>query len=72
MTWLSNRPRKEVYLEGKRYLTRWYLGAFLGKHWLLHHIHVPDPDRGLHSHPWKHAWSFILKGWYCEQRLRCL
>ena len=66
---MINRPRKEVYLEDKLYLVRWYLGTFLGKHWLLHHIRHPDPDRGLHNHPWQHAWAFILKGWYREQRM---
>lgn len=34
----------------------------------LHYIRRPDSDRHLHDHPWN-ARTFILRGWYREQRL---
>lgn len=33
----------------------------------IHHIMRPDADRDLHDHPWN-ARTFILRGWYTEQR----
>ncbi|MDP5165526.1 hypothetical protein [Pseudomonas syringae] len=34
----------------------------------IHHIMRPDADRDLHDHSWN-ARTFILCGWYTEQRL---
>lgn len=33
---------------------------------LLHWIYLPDPDRGLHNHPWRFV-TFPLRGFYAEQ-----
>jgi hypothetical protein len=35
----------------------------------IHHFVDSDPDRGLHSHPWKWALSWILIGGYTELKL---
>lgn len=33
----------------------------------LHHIHRPDDDEALHSHPWDWAVSLVLAGGYLEE-----
>ena len=68
---LSKRPYKHITVNGTPYLTRWYLCKLFGRHWVLHQFHSPDPDRGLHNHPWDGV-SFVLKGAYYEQRLEGL
>jgi len=35
----------------------------------IHHFVKSDPERGHHSHPWRHSLSFILAGGYQEQIL---
>lgn len=37
----------------------------------IHKIVKPDNDRHLHDHPWN-ARTFILKGWYTEERFAML
>lgn len=59
----------DIVINGKLYLSRLTL---FGCPWFsvkLHWIHLPDPDRDLHDHPWPFV-SFILRGWYKE--LECL
>lgn len=53
---------------GKPYLQRYYLCSFLGLTVYIHRFLGSDPDRGLHSHPWKWALSILLSGWYYEER----
>lgn len=50
------------------YLERYYLGSLFGLTFYLHRFVASDPDRGLHDHPFRNAWSFILSGYYFEQR----
>lgn len=65
--YLDSRPRTEIWIKEERYLTKWYLGRFLGLKWNLHRFDRPDFGRAVHSHPWNVAYSFILKGSYWEQ-----
>lgn len=60
---------KAITLDGKPYLTRYYIfsNRFFGLY--LHEFHSSDGDRDSHNHPWLFAISFILRGWYIEQRL---
>lgn len=37
------------------------------EHVRMHGIMQPDRDRDLHNHPFNYR-TFILRGWYCEQR----
>lgn len=48
-------------------MDRYYLFTLWGRRYYIHHMHGSDPDRGLHDHPWKNAWSIVLSGWYWEQ-----
>lgn len=55
----------DIVINGELYLTRFNI---LQTPWFgikLHWIHKPDPDRGLHDHPWPFV-SFVLRGWYKE------
>lgn len=49
------------------YLERYYIGTLLGWRFYLHRFVGSDPDRGLHDHPWRKAYSIILSGWYWEE-----
>lgn len=49
------------------YLERYYVGTLLGWRFYLHRFVGSDPDRGLHDHPWRKAFSVILSGWYWEE-----
>lgn len=53
--------------DGMRYLSRWILYRGPSIRVFLHHIHRPDEDRNLHSHPWE-ASCLILWGGYEEIR----
>lgn len=59
----------DIRINGKLYLTRL---TMLRTPWFalhLHWIHLPDPDRDLHDHPWPFV-AFILRGGYTEFRVR--
>lgn len=66
-------PRTTIEIEGKKYLTRYYLtGAGGGRWWqkatvFLHRFHASDTERDLHNHPWEGK-SLILWGGYVETR----
>lgn len=72
---LSKIPQKTIMVDGKPYLTRYYLlgtdrdytlyGARLNV--FLHHFHASDAGRDLHNHPWTGT-SLILRGGYTEER----
>lgn len=49
------------------YLERYYVGTLFGWRFYLHRFVESDPDRGLHDHPWRRAYSLILSGWYWEE-----
>lgn len=44
------------------YLIRWHIAPGL----YLHKFVSSDPDRGWHCHPWKWAWSMLLRGSYFQ------
>ncbi len=62
-------PFKVIWIDGKLYMTRFYLGQFFGITLYLHKWHSSDPERGLHNHPFSGG-SFVLRGFYRERRLK--
>ena len=70
--------KKVIFVEGRLYLTRYYLtprNGWLGRFWrsrwrdyYLHHIHSPDGVRDVHNHPYCESVSTILRGSYHEER----
>lgn len=66
--WLSRRPHRDIFLGGKLYMTKYYLGKWFGFPVVLHIIYQPDLDRAYHNHPWA-CFSLILKGTYIEDRV---
>lgn len=52
--------KKELYLE------RYHLGFLFGWRFYIHHFIDSDPV-GLHNHPWKYGFSFLLCGRYREE-----
>lgn len=68
LMWLSARlPARVITQDGAPYLERYYLFDLLGMRFYLHRFVGDDPDRGLHDHPWRFAFSLVLAGWYIEQ-----
>lgn len=80
--WLIRRAMRTPYTpivkDGEIYMTRYWLfnpypadSSGKGNRFpisiRLHHILLPDRDRHMHDHPWN-ARTFILRGWYREQR----
>jgi len=75
-------PYSNIYgVEDKQlYMERYWLfnpypasGGKRRRNWFplsirIHRILKPDNDRNMHDHPWN-ARTFILKGWYTEDRL---
>lgn len=55
-------------------ITRWFLtsspvGDETGTPgWYLHRLHIPDPARSQHCHPWEDAEMWVLRGGYVEER----
>jgi len=49
------------------YLERYHLAGLFGWQFYLHRFVASDPDRGLHDHPWRLAFSLILSGFYFEE-----
>jgi hypothetical protein len=63
-------PRDTIVVDGKTYLTRYFVGdilPFKPRVW-LHYFHISDPGDELHDHPWS-GWSLILRGGYIEERM---
>lgn len=65
LTW--DLPLKNICEEGRPYLERYFLFAVNGWVFYIHRFVGSDPDRGLHCHPWRIAFSIILSGWYWEE-----
>jgi hypothetical protein len=66
--WLSNFLPARIINDGEHdYLERYYVGTLFGVRFYLHRFIGSDPDRGLHDHPWRWAFSLILSGYYYEQ-----
>ena len=69
---LTRFSGKQIFLDGRPYLTRYYLiGDGSGRHFelYLHHIQLKDPYRWLHNHPWRWFLSIVLVGHYTQQVL---
>ena len=65
---LSNKlPCRLIDHEGKPYLERHLLGTVFGTRVYLHRFVASDPA-GVHDHPFERAFSFIVAGWYFEDR----
>ncbi|MCY4130597.1 MAG: hypothetical protein OXG15_15340 [Gammaproteobacteria bacterium] len=63
---------KRIFLNGKPYLTRYYLkGDGSGRRFelYLHFIQLKDPYRWLHNHPWPWFLSIVLRGHYAQEVL---
>jgi len=66
--WLTGYLPLRVISDGEKpYLERYYLCTLLGYRFYIHRFVGSDPDRGLHDHPWKKAYSIILSGYYFEE-----
>lgn len=66
---LSGRLPCRIISDGATpYLERYYVGTLFGWRFYLHRFVGSDPDRGLHDHPWRRAYSLVLAGWYWEER----
>ena len=63
---------KRIFLDGKPYLTRYYLvgdGSGRSFELYLHYIQLKDPYRWLHNHPWRWFLSIVLRGSYTQEVL---
>ena len=66
--WLSGfLPYREISDGNVPYLERYYIGTLFGWRFYLHRFLGSDPERGLHDHPWRKAYSLILCGYYLEE-----
>lgn len=67
--WLSGYLPGRVIDDGDQpYLERYYVATVRGVRIYLHRFVGSDPDRGVHDHPWRWAFSLVLAGWYLEER----
>jgi hypothetical protein len=59
--------RRDVVIEGLRYMTRWFLSPLTWR-WriFIHYIALPDHGRAMHDHPWD-FWSIPLLRFYEEE-----
>ena len=64
----ENLPMRVINDGTDDYFERYYVGTVRGWRVYLHRFTGSDPDRGLHDHPWRRAFSIILSGWYVEER----
>lgn len=62
---IINGPDEKPYLE-RYHLLRLPFGLRV----YLHRFVASDPGRGLHNHPWNHAISWVLSGYYHEVRMQ--
>lgn len=66
--WLTDRlPARLIQDDGVNYMIRFYLFTMFKRRFYIHMFLASDPDRGIHNHPWRKAWSFILLRWYFEE-----
>jgi len=68
LAWSARLPCRLIQEDGRPYLERYYIGTPFGWRIYLHRFVGSDPDRGLHDHPWKRAYSIVLSGWYFDER----
>lgn len=71
LKWIAKNilPETTIFVDGKAYLTRYYvlLADWSWCNIYIHHFHMSDQKEELHSHPWKYAISYILEGGYREE-----
>ena len=68
LLWLTARLPVKVIGRGSPFVEWYYLGTPFGLFRVqIHRFLRSDPD-GLHDHPWGWARTFILTGWYLEER----
>lgn len=60
-------PARYIDHDGQAYMERFYVATIGNVRVYLHRFVASDPD-GLHTHPFRWSWSFILAGWYYEDR----
>jgi len=66
--WLTGYLPLRIIKEGDApYLERSYLFTLFNWRFYIHRFVASDPDRGIHDHPWRKAYSIILSGWYYEE-----
>lgn len=66
--WLQGQlPTRHISHLGKPYLERSYVGTLFGVRIYLHRFVACD-EEGVHDHPFLYSWSFLLAGWYFEDR----
>lgn len=66
--WLTGYLPLRIIKEGDQpYLERSYLFTLFNWRFYIHRFVASDPDRGIHDHPWRKAYSIILSGWYYEE-----
>lgn len=63
-------PCKQIMLDGRPYLERYYLGTLLGVTFYLHRFISSDTERHLHNHPWNWGRALVLSGGYVEESVR--
>lgn len=69
MSITKNMPMKQIAINGKPYLQRYYAGTFSDKKDLwIHRFLSNDGERHLHSHPFDFT-SIVLCGGYTEEYL---
>lgn len=67
---LNLLPHTTITIDGKPYLTRYYL-LLKDRSWgnvYIHHFHSSDQGLELHNHPWRWGLSLVLRGGYSEER----
>jgi hypothetical protein len=70
MVFTKYMPMKQINIDGKPYLQRYYVGTFMdGPDLWLHRILTGDGERHLHSHPFNFSTS-MLAGAYTEEYLK--
>lgn len=68
LLWLTARLPVKVIGRGTPFVEWYYLGTPFNLFRVqIHRFARSDPD-GLHDHPWAWARTFILSGWYLEER----
>lgn len=61
-------PCRLIPLPNGPYLERYYLGFWWGQYRYLHRLIRNDSERHLHDHPWWLSTSWVLTGFYWEEK----
>lgn len=60
-------PCRQIRVDGKPYLERYYLGQLFGATFYLHRFLSSDQERHTHNHPWGWGRALVLCGGYDEE-----